>query len=209
MKILIPLIALILAILAISASAGLMLFQPPATDSGMDGSAAMDSDDGMMDDDSMMDGSDSGSMMDDQDLPIWLTAELTDVSTGETFRLSDFEGTPVLLESFAVWCPICLSQQREMEKLLAEDVDVIHVSLDTDPNEDESNIRSHLDRHGFSWRFAVASPEVTQSLREQFGLGVVNAPSAPVILIDSDLNPTFLRSGVKPASELLEQVRGA
>ena len=34
---------------------------------------------------------------------IWLDTELTDVSTGETFRLSDFKGRPVLLHAFAVW----------------------------------------------------------------------------------------------------------
>jgi hypothetical protein len=33
----------------------------------------------------------------------WLDTELVDVETGETFRMSDFKGTPVLVKSFAVW----------------------------------------------------------------------------------------------------------
>ena len=33
----------------------------------------------------------------------WLDTELTDVSTGESFRLSEFKGRPVLLHAFAVW----------------------------------------------------------------------------------------------------------
>ncbi len=33
----------------------------------------------------------------------WLDTELTDVVTGETFRISDFAGRPVLIKSFAVW----------------------------------------------------------------------------------------------------------
>ncbi len=33
----------------------------------------------------------------------WLDTELTDVVSGETYRLSDFKGTPILLHSFAVW----------------------------------------------------------------------------------------------------------
>jgi hypothetical protein len=33
----------------------------------------------------------------------WLDTELVDVETGETFRISDFAGTPVLVKSFAVW----------------------------------------------------------------------------------------------------------
>jgi thiol-disulfide isomerase/thioredoxin len=41
--------------------------------------------------------------------------ELTDVATGQTFKLSDFKGKPVLLESFAVWCPTCLRQQETLQ----------------------------------------------------------------------------------------------
>ena len=33
----------------------------------------------------------------------WVDIELTDVETGETFRVSDFAGETVLVESFAVW----------------------------------------------------------------------------------------------------------
>jgi hypothetical protein len=33
----------------------------------------------------------------------WLDTELVDVETGETFRISDFKGRPVLVKSFAVW----------------------------------------------------------------------------------------------------------
>jgi hypothetical protein len=33
----------------------------------------------------------------------WLDTELVDVETGETFRISEFAGTPVLVKSFAVW----------------------------------------------------------------------------------------------------------
>jgi hypothetical protein len=33
----------------------------------------------------------------------WVDIELTDVETGEAFRVSDFAGETVLVESFAVW----------------------------------------------------------------------------------------------------------
>ncbi len=33
----------------------------------------------------------------------WADVELEDVSTGETFRISDFAGRPVLVKTFAVW----------------------------------------------------------------------------------------------------------
>lgn len=139
---------------------------------------------------------------------LWLSAELTDVRTGETFRISDFEGQTVLLESFAVWCPTCLAQQKEMERLAELDDSIIHISLDTDPNEDVTNVQSHIDRNGFDWLFAVAPIEVTQDLRNEFGLTVVSAPSAPVILIDENQDARLLRNGVKSAEELLETING-
>lgn len=33
----------------------------------------------------------------------WIETELVDVASGETFRISDFRGKPVLVKSFAVW----------------------------------------------------------------------------------------------------------
>jgi len=44
-------------------------------------------------------------------IPAWMEIELVDVATGETFKISDFKGNPILLESFAVWCPTCLAQR--------------------------------------------------------------------------------------------------
>jgi hypothetical protein len=38
----------------------------------------------------------------------WMDVELTDVATGQKFKISDFKGKTVMLESFAVWCPTCL-----------------------------------------------------------------------------------------------------
>ncbi|PIO07358.1 hypothetical protein COU59_03365, partial [Candidatus Pacearchaeota archaeon CG10_big_fil_rev_8_21_14_0_10_34_12] len=45
-----------------------------------------------------------------QETVSWMNTELKDIRTGETFKTSDFEGKPVLLESFAVWCPTCTKQ---------------------------------------------------------------------------------------------------
>lgn len=137
----------------------------------------------------------------------WMDIELKDVRSGETFRISDFEGRPVLLESFAVWCPTCLAQQWEIEKLrISQGEAIVHISLDTDPNEDEARIREHLETHGFDWLFAVSPIELTNALIDEFGLGIVNAPGAPVVLICEDGSARFLRSGVKSDTGLLEEV---
>ena len=90
--------------------------------------------------------------------PAWMDVELTDVATGQTFKINDFKGKPVLLESFAVWCPTCLRQQREIKKVkeIAGDA-IVHISLDTDPNEDADKVREHMERNGLDWYFVVDS----------------------------------------------------
>ena len=137
----------------------------------------------------------------------WMDVELTDVATGQKFKISDFKGKPILLESFAVWCPTCLRQQKEIAELnLSEGDAVIHISLDTDPNEDEAKVREHIERYGFDWYFAVAPIELTQALVDEFGLSVVNAPGSPVILISEDQSARLLRTGVKSADDLLSEI---
>jgi len=137
----------------------------------------------------------------------WRDVEFTDIATGKSFRISDFKGTPVLLESFAVWCPTCLQQQFKIKELLESEGDVIiHVSLDTDPNEDEARVKAHFERNGLDWLFAVSPVEATRSLIDEFGIGVVNAPRAPVVLVCADQSARLLRGGVKSASELKDEV---
>ena len=140
----------------------------------------------------------------------WMHAELVDVLTGAVFRVSDFYGKPVLIESFAVWCSICLRQQKEMAKLVESEGEmIVHLSLDTDPNEDATAMLAHANRHGFEWPFAVAPVELTRTLIDVFGLTVVNAPRAPVILVEADGTARLLRNGVKTADSLLDEIEGA
>ena len=137
----------------------------------------------------------------------WTERELKDVKTQEIFKISDFFGKPILVESFAVWCPVCTSQQKEIKNLHEEVGDsVVSIALDTDPNEDEARVKEHLDRNGFDWYYAVAPIEVTEALIKEFGPGIVSAPSAPVILICEDGIKRKLRNGVKNADELKKEI---
>jgi thiol-disulfide isomerase/thioredoxin len=133
----------------------------------------------------------------------WKTAEFTDVATNETFTINQFAGTPVLVESFAVWCPTCTSQQNQMKELheIVGDT-VVSISLDTDPNEDVSVVQEHITTNGFNWLYAVSPAKVTQALINEFGVGIVNAPAAPVVLICADQSSRLLPRGVKTADEL-------
>ena len=138
----------------------------------------------------------------DGELSPWMTAELKDVRTGETFTVAGFD-RPVLVESFAVWCPLCTKQQNNIKKLHEELGDsFVSIALDTDPNEDEAIVKEHAKSNGFDWRYSVAPKELTQALVDQFGLGVVNAPRAPVVLVCEDQSTRLLPGGVKSPDEL-------
>ncbi len=140
----------------------------------------------------------------------WTTVELEDVESGETFTIAELE-KPVLVETFAVWCPTCLRQQREVEKLHGQYSGFTSVSLDTDPNEDAAKVRQHLEKNGFGWRYAVAPTEMTAGLVQEFGSSIVNAPSAPMVIVCED-GTRRLQNGVKSASTLqaeLEEGCGA
>ena len=137
----------------------------------------------------------------------WKCEDLVDVLTGETYQIKDFEGKIILVESFAVWCPTCLKQQLKMKDLLESDGDsIVHISLDTDPNEEASLVKEHAEKNGLNWKFSVSPIEITKKMIDEFGIGVVNAPSAPVILVCEDQSTRLLEKGVKSAEELKGEI---
>lgn len=139
--------------------------------------------------------------------PAWMNIELTDVATGKTFKISDFVGKPILMESFAVWCPTCLKQQQQTNELkIREGETIVHISLDVDPNEDAAKVREHIETHGFDWYFAVSPIELSNALMDEFGLLIVSAPQAPVVLICEDGSFRLLKSGVKSSDILFTEV---
>ena len=135
----------------------------------------------------------------------WIDVELKDVVTQETFRLSDFD-KPIVMESFAVWCPTCKRQQDEIQKLIDSGDDSVHISINTDPNEDEARVAEHVNRYSYTWPFVVFPASATQMLIDDFGSGVVNAPRAPTVLICPDGMARLLQSGIKSAAELKEEI---
>jgi cytochrome oxidase Cu insertion factor (SCO1/SenC/PrrC family) len=139
--------------------------------------------------------------------PAWMDFELTDVATGGKFRISDFKGKSVLMESFAVWCPTCTEQQKQTKELITRTgEDIVHISLDTDPNEDDEIVRRHIEDNGFDWLYAVSPIELTRALIDQFDIRVVNAPAVPMILICEDQSTRFLKSGIKRPDDLIKEV---
>jgi thiol-disulfide isomerase/thioredoxin len=137
---------------------------------------------------------------DAQPASTWRTTELTSVRDDETFTVAGFD-QPVVIQSFAVWCPKC---EQQSAALSGVDDSVTVVGLNTDPNEDAAKVRQHAEDNGFDWRFAVAPAEMTESLIDQFGATVTNAPSTPVIVACQDGDATFMSGSINPAEEILD-----
>ena len=139
----------------------------------------------------------------------WRTTAVTDVRTDEQFTIESLAGAPVLLEFFAVWCPVCTRQQRQMGALLDRREDVVAVSINTDPNENAETVREHVESKGFDWRYVVAPPEMTRAFVDEFGSVVASPPSAPVVRVCPDGTAALLEGtsvkGVETLSAALDE----
>jgi hypothetical protein len=69
-------------------------------------------------------------------------------------------------------------------------------------------VREHAEGNDFDWRYAVAPPELTRALIEEFGTTIVAAPASPVVLIcaHSDQEARLLKRGLKKADFLQEEI---
>ena len=137
--------------------------------------------------------------------PAWYGWELTDVNSGTTFRLSDEQGKVVLVETMAVWCPKCLSQQQEISQLLANlgpRDDFVSLAINIDPNEDSTTVVNYTQQHGFNWRYVVASNELIDEIGSLYGVQFLNPPSTPMLIIDKQGQAHTLPFGIKSAADL-------
>lgn len=149
----------------------------------------------------------------DSDTLNWMQIELKDLNTQETYTINSLnnQGKPILIESFAVWCPICLKQQNYIKELHAQQgysqEELISINLGTDPNEDESQILQYANENDFDWIYSVSPVEMTQSLVAQFGPGIVNAPSAPIIIVCPDKTSFKVsKNGAKDVEDLQQEL---
>ncbi len=137
--------------------------------------------------------------------PDWFNMPLTDVQTGKAFKINDFAGKVVLIETMAQWCPNCLFQQgetRTVRKLLGNPQDLILISLDIDSHEDAASLKKYTGDFGFDWRFAVTPLEVARALGNLYSAEYLNPPLDPMLLIDREGNVHTLPYGEKSADTL-------
>lgn len=137
--------------------------------------------------------------------PDWFDMELTDVQTDQTFTMNDYAGKVVLVETMAMWCPTCVIQATQVEKLheaLGNPEDLITVSLDVDIHEDAASLKEYASSYRFDWHFAVAPLGVARALGNLYSAEYLNPPLSPMLIIDRKGNVHQLEYGVKKVDTL-------
>jgi len=135
-----------------------------------------------------------------------LAYELVDVRSGERFTLSELAAArPVLIETMAIWCTTCLSQQREVVEAHSM-IDFQSVGIDVDPNERAEDLAEYAEREGFDWRFVKADAGLVQLLTERYGFGVTNPPSTPTFIVAGGQIRALEFGRVRSAEELVTEL---
>ena len=144
--------------------------------------------------------------------PDWHALPLMDARTGQTFTLADLDGKTVYVEPMATWCTNCRGQMglirdQVLAQLDPERTVLVGLSVETDlPPE---KLAAYVDAQGFSWTFAVMTPDLLQALSTQFGLTVANPPAIPHFVIGPDGTTSDLRTGFHTADKLLAELTAA
>ena len=136
----------------------------------------------------------------------WAVAQLTDVATGEVFRIADLvaAGKVVFVEPMAVWCTSCRAQQVAAVDAF-EDLgpDVAEwVGVDVETSEAAQTLVRYRDQYGFPFRYVVSDQALSRSLVDEFGEVVLSPPSVNVIIVGTDGRVTHML-GHHSADELV------
>lgn len=139
------------------------------------------------------------------EIPAWFEMPMTDVRTGDEFTISDLSGKVILIETMAMWCPTCLKQELEVQKvndLLADRDDFVSIAMDVDSKENAEALREYIDENELDWIFVVASTEIIRDIANRYTAQLLNPPLVPMLIIDRNGDVYGLPYGVKSAGAL-------
>jgi thiol-disulfide isomerase/thioredoxin len=202
-----PFLVLIVAVFILAACSA----NQDIADNMMDDSDAMSNTDSITKEDDLMDEGDSGADDVASDMPLvetpaWFDYVFTDAVTGQAFRINDFKGKVVLVETMAMWCSNCFKQQtqvNELHSLLGERDDFVGIGLDIDPNENISALKGYVEKNGFDWLYSVPPAEISRDIGNLYGSQFLNPPSTPILIVDRHGEAHPLPFGIKSAQDLL------
>lgn len=137
----------------------------------------------------------------------WKSYELKDVVTGNSFKISDYAGKPVVLTTFDTNCKLCLEQQNNMDSLKGKLPNTVLISLDVSTTEKEVALKDYLSRNSFiEWYTSFSTSSFTEKLVSEFGSEITKVEFAPIILICPDQKAKLLVSGVKSSTKLQTEI---
>jgi cytochrome oxidase Cu insertion factor (SCO1/SenC/PrrC family) len=140
--------------------------------------------------------------------PAWFDVPLTDVNSGRSFRVSDFAGKVVLVETMATWCPTCQGEMSQVQQLhrAYPASDFVSVCLDVDPNEDAALLKKYAAANGFDWLIAIAPEKVGQFLATNYDVNFLNPPLQPMLIVDRQGSVWGLPFGIKSYASLKQTI---
>lgn len=138
----------------------------------------------------------------------WLFSSLKDITSGNKFRVFDLmeDGRPIIIHTFAVWCPACTIQLSESCHLIETNPNTYHLlALDIDPREYPELVKNHITRNNFSGKFVILSTEDTRSLIDTFGTRIIISLPQTVIICNN--TALYVGDGVYREEHLKEKIR--
>jgi cytochrome oxidase Cu insertion factor (SCO1/SenC/PrrC family) len=143
------------------------------------------------------------------ELPAWMTIELTDACTGQTFTLTDFQGKTVYVGPMATWCSNCrqqLTNVRAAKEQLNSDA-FVFVALSVEVDLPRESLAAYSENEAFPWIFAVMSPEMLKAVVDHFGREASIPPSTPHFIIAPDGHTvTELITGIEAPEAIVERL---
>jgi len=146
--------------------------------------------------------------------PAWLTTELTDACSGQTFALADFAGKTAYVEAMATWCPPCRDQLARVKDAAAripeeEREDVVFVALSSEVGLPRETLAAYAADNNFPFIFAVMSEEMLRTMADDLGQEIAVPPAMPHLIVAPNGTIGELHTGSASPEALLALIAEA
>ena len=132
---------------------------------------------------------------------------LPNAATGETFKIQDFKGKVVLVETMAMWCPTCLTPSKRSEgaaRSAGRTRRFGHASASTlISTRICADLKDYTAKNGFDWTYTVATRRCGARDRQSV------RPAVPQSALHADVHHRSARRGASAAVRREERRRSA